>query len=345
MIAIDAMGGDYAPLSIIQGALQAANAGIKVRLFGDEKKIITILNQLSSTWQQLPISFVHCSQTITMEDEPAKSVLRKKDSSLIQAIKAVAENKANAIVSAGNSGACLIAGMLLIGKINGIDRPAIGSFLPTQRDSVFCTDLGANVDCKAEFLYQFAIMASAYVKLVKNIEQPRIGLLSNGTEASKGNQILHLAYELLHSSGLNFIGNCEPHDILNDSADIIVCDGFSGNIMLKSMEATVHVVTQWLKDEGNKSLFGKCIGFLGAPIFRRLKRNIKKAQRGGALLLGLQKPLIIAHGASNTLAIADAIQFAHRVSTTDFYASYNEIVSSLLQSCRVEHSSVSFLSK
>ncbi len=331
MIAIDAMGGDYAPLSIVQGAFQAAQAGIKVCLYGDEKKIVAFLNQLSSSWQKLPISLVHCSQVVTMEDEPAKSVLRKKDSSLIQAIKAVAEGKAQTVVSAGNSGACLVAGMLFIGKLSGIFRPAIGGFLPTKRGSVFCTDLGANVDCKPEFLYQFAMMGSAYVKLVKGIEQPRIGLLSNGTEASKGTKVIHQAHELLQHSGLNFIGNCEPQDIFNDSADIVVCEGFSGNIMLKAMEATVQVVTQWLKDEGNKSFFGRCIGFLGTPVFKRLKKNIKKAQRGGALLLGLQKPLIIAHGASNAAAIEDAIHFAHSVSSSDFYASYNEIVTVLLQ--------------
>lgn len=331
MIAIDAMGGDFAPHSVVHGALNAAIKGISVQLYGDEQAIRTILDSLSSSWVSLPISIYHCPQTILMEDEPARSVLRKQDSSLIQAIKAVADQKARAIVSAGNSGASLVAGMMILGKLPGILRPAIGGFLPTNRDAVFCIDLGANIDCKPEFLYQFAILGSAYVQLVKGIKNPTISLLSNGTESSKGTKIIQQAHSLLKESNLNFIGNCEPEDIFNHKADVVVCEGFSGNIMLKTMEATVHVVKQWLKDEGNKSLLGRCIGLFGRPVFRRLKKNIKKAQRGGALLLGLKKPLIIAHGSSSAHAIEDAIFFAHTISSDQTYVSYNKKVSSLLQ--------------
>ena len=331
MIAIDAMGGDYAPLSIIGGAFKTAIKGIPVQLYGDEERIISFLNQLSSTWQSLPISIVHCSEIVTMQDEPSRAILRKKDSSLLQAIRAVADGKAQAVVSAGNSGASLVGAIMMLGKLPNILRPAIGGFLPTQKGSVLCTDLGANVDCKPEFLHQFAIMGNAYVKLVKGIESPRIALLSNGVEPSKGTKLIQQAYEILNNSGLHFIGNCEPQDILNGVADVVVCEGFSGNIMLKAMEATVQVVTQWLKDEGNKSLLGKCIGLLGSPVFKRLKKNIKKAQRGGALLLGVKKPLVIAHGSSNALAIEDAIMFAHNISSGDFCNKYNGIVAQLLQ--------------
>ncbi|MGE0206489.1 MAG: phosphate acyltransferase PlsX [Candidatus Babeliales bacterium] len=330
MIAIDAMGGDYAPHAIIEGAYLAARTGIKVCLFGDETLIESHLHSLCADWRSLPISFIHCSQVITMDDEPVKSV-RKKDSSLIQAMEWVAIGKARAVVSAGNSGACLVAGMVVIGKLPNVLRPAIGGFLPTQRDSVFCTDLGANADCRPEFLQQFALMGSAYVQLTKNIAQPRIGLLSNGAEAGKGSKLVQQTYELLTKSSLHFIGNCEPQDVLHGAADVVVCDGFSGNIMLKSMEATVQVVTQWLKDEGNKSFLGRCVGLFGAPIFRRLKKNIKKTQRGGALLLGLKKPLIIAHGSSNAQAIEDAIHFAHSVGSSNFYEEYNKRVVALLE--------------
>lgn len=178
MIAIDAMGGDYAPLSLVQGAYQAALKKIPVQLFGDEAKLIAILNSLDKQWESYPITLVHCSQIIHMEDRPARSILRKKDSSLMGAVHSVAASRAKAVVSAGNSGAALAAGMMVLGRTKGILRPAIGGFLPTHKDSVFCTDLGANVDCKPEFLYQFAIMGSAYVRLVKGIEHPKIALLS-----------------------------------------------------------------------------------------------------------------------------------------------------------------------
>lgn len=332
MIAIDAMGGDFAPYAVVDGALRVARKGIAISLFGDKTLLIDALDQLESSWKKLPISLVHCSETIAMADEPARSILRKKDSSLIHAVKAVADGEARAVISAGNSGAALIAGMMHLGKLPGILRPAIGSFLPTSSgDSVFCIDLGANVDCKPEFLRQFALMGDAYVRLTKGVDKPKIALLANGSESSKGNKLIQQTHELLVQSSLEFIGNCEPTDIFNDVADVVVCEGFSGNIMLKAMEATVHVVTQWLKDESNRSFVGRCAGFLGTPVFKRLKKNIKKAQRGGALLLGVSKPLIIAHGSSNALAIEDAILFARHVVTTNFQSDFNTMVSDLLQ--------------
>ncbi|MEX0940596.1 MAG: phosphate acyltransferase PlsX [Candidatus Babeliales bacterium] len=329
LIAIDAMGGDFAPSAVIEGALRAAKKGIAVALYGDQNRLIEVLNFYAANWEDLPIFVHHCTQVINMADEPGRSV-RKTDSSLMRAIEAVAEGKADAIVSAGNSGAALVAGMLKIGRIPGILRPAIGGFLPTHNDSVFCLDLGANVDCKPEYLHQFALMGDAYVRLVKNIEKPRIGLLSNGTESSKGTKLIQQVHELLSQSSMHFIGNCEPNDIFSGVADVVVCEGFSGNIMLKAIESTVQVITQWLKDEGNRSLLGMCAGILGAPVFKRLKKHIKKAQRGGALLLGVSKPLIIAHGSSNALAIEDAISFAHDVVLQKFHINYNNIVLDLL---------------
>ena len=331
MIAIDAMGGDFAPYAVVDGSLRAARKGIAISLFGDKTLLIDALDQLEPSWKKLPISLIHCSETIAMSEEPARSVMRKKDSSLMHAIKSVAIGESCAVISAGNSGAALIAGMVHLGKLPGILRPAIGSFLPTSNDSVFCIDLGANVDCKPEFLRQFALMGDAYVRLTKGIDKPKIALLSNGTEPSKGTKLIQQAHELLAQSSLEFIGNCEPTDIFNDVADVVVCEGFSGNIMLKAMEATVQVVRQWLKDEGNRSFIGRCAGVLGAPVFKRLKKNIKKAQRGGALLLGVSKPLIIAHGSSNAMAIEDAILFARHVVTTNFQADFNKMVSDLLQ--------------
>lgn len=330
MIAIDTMGGDFAPYAIVFGALRAAKQGIPVLLFGNQIHVSTILDQLDNSWQRLPIQIHHCSEVIGMAEEPTRSVLHKKDSSLMRAVQAVAQGTAGAVVSAGNSGAALVAGMVYLGKLPGIFRPALGGFLPTKNGVVFCIDLGANVDCKAEYLQQFALMGSAYVQLMQGIKNPKIALLSNGTESSKGTKLIQSAHEMLAQSCLEFVGNCEPLDIFNDKADVVVCEGFSGNIMLKSVEATVQIVTQWLKDEGNRSLLGRCVGFFAKPVFKRLKKNIKKAQRGGALLLGVSKPLIIAHGDSGPEAIEEAIVFAHENVTSNFHSKFNALVTDLV---------------
>jgi phosphate acyltransferase len=331
MVAIDAMGGDFAPYEIIAGAVKAARKGIPVSLYGDELRLVAILHSLDPAWNLLPISIQHCSEEITMDDQPGKSVVRKKDSSLVQAITAVAQGRADAVVSAGNSGAALVAGMLLLGKVPGILRPAIGGFLPTRKNSVFCVDLGANIDSKPEYLKQFALMGNAYVQVTKGIQNPKIGLLANGTESCKGTILIQQAHELLTQSRLNFIGNCEPHDVLNDKADVIVCEGFSGNIMLKSFEAAVQIVMQWLKDEGSRSILGKLTGLFGAPIFKRLKKRLSRVQTGGALLLGVNEPLIIAHGSSNAQAIDDAISFAHKIVSEKLQVNLNMLISKLLE--------------
>jgi glycerol-3-phosphate acyltransferase PlsX len=330
MIALDAMGGDFAPHAIISGALLAARKGISVRLYGDQEKILDCLNREDSQWSQLPISVVHCSETIEMEDEPASAIMRKKDSSLVAALNDVAKGKALAFVSAGNTGACLVGGMLLIGKTEGILRPAIGEFIPALNGSVFFLDLGANVDCKPEHLKQFAVMGDVYVKLKKNIESPRIALLSNGVERTKGNKAVLEAHELLASSCLNFIGNREPHDILHGDVDVVICDGFTGNIMLKSLEGMVSLIPKIIERECKKTWLGRCLGFLGGRLLKRLKRNVARVQKGGALLLGVRKPIIIAHGASGATAIEDALIYAHTICQSRFVERFNEAVAQTL---------------
>ncbi|MGB8467474.1 MAG: phosphate acyltransferase PlsX [Candidatus Babeliales bacterium] len=325
MIAVDAMGGDYAPQEVVEGALRAARSGIPVALYGDSLRIGIALSFADRYWHRLPITMHHSSQVIEMSDEPTRAVTSKPHSSLVHAVQAVASGYASAVVSAGNSGAALVAGMVHLGKLPGIGRPAIGGFLPTRTDTVFCIDLGANVECKPEHLRQFAYMAHAYVQVVKGIDSPRIGLLANGAEAGKGTKLIQQAYELLQSNP-HFVGNCEPLDVLQGAVDVLVCDGFSGNIMLKSMEATVQVVMQWLRHEGGRSFFARCAALLSAPLFRRLKKHMTKAQRGGALLLGVNKPLVIAHGSSQAAAIDDAIRFAHQVVTEKTYEQFAALV-------------------
>ncbi|MBI2774963.1 phosphate acyltransferase PlsX [Candidatus Dependentiae bacterium] len=330
MIALDAMGGDFAPHAIVLGGLLAARKGIKIGLYGDQDRILESLDKQDSDWKKLPISIIHCSQTIEMEDEPSSAILRKKDASLVVALNDVAKGEAYAFVSAGNTGACLVGGMLLIGKTEGILRPAIGEFIPALHGSVFFIDLGANVDCKPDHLKQFAIMGDVYVKLKKNITSPRIALLSNGAERTKGNKAVLEAHELLASSGLNFIGNREPHDILHGEVDVVVCDGFAGNIMLKSLEGMLSLIPKVVDRECRKTWIGRCLGFLGGRLLKRLKRNVARVQKGGALLLGVRKPIIIAHGASQASAIEDALLYAHTIHQTRFVDRFNESVESML---------------
>jgi glycerol-3-phosphate acyltransferase PlsX len=330
MIAIDAMGGDFAPLVVVQASIRVARKGIPLQLYGDKATLIRLLDDVFSGWENLPISVIDCSQIITMDDEPSRAFLQKKDASLIRAMEAVAAGQAQAFVSAGNTGACLVSGIFLLGRIPGIVRPAIGEFLPTKTGgSVFCLDLGANVDCKPELLKQFAYMGDAYVRLEKKIVRPRIALLSNGAEASKGSKNTLEAFSLLAHSELNFIGNKEPSDILLGAADVVVCDGFTGNIMLKALEAMAELIPQWIKHEYRRTWWGRWTSFLSSRVMSNVKKNILHVQKGGALLLGVNKPLIIAHGSSNAAALENAILFAQDVIDRQLVDRFNQMLAKI----------------
>jgi len=324
MIAVDAMGGDYAPRAVVGGALKAAQKNIAVSLYGDADIIRSILQEIDTQWSRLPITIVSCSQIIEMDEEPSRATLAKKDSSLVNSVQAVARGEASAVVSAGNSGAALVAGTLILKRVEGILRPAIGSFLPTPSGSIFGIDLGANTDCKVEHLEQFALMGHLYVSLVNGVANPRIALLSNGAESCKGSSVVKQAHERLAQSKLNFIGNLEGRDIFDNRADVLVCDGFVGNIMLKTVQGTVRALFGWLKTEQEKSWLSKVGFILAAGTFKRLKHEVDYQTKGGALLLGVQHPLVIAHGSSNELAIEQAILFAHRVVVSKRLALFNE---------------------
>lgn len=316
MIAVDAMGGDYAPQAIVHGAFNASRRDIPISLYGDLHQIEPILNDLANSsgiqWQTLPITLIHTSQIISMGAEPSRAVVHQTDSSLVCAVQAVADGKADAVISAGNSGAALVAGTLILGRIDGVLRPAIGDFLPTKNGSIFCLDLGANTDCKPEYLEQFALMGHVYVSMMRGVQKPRIALLSNGAEPYKGPLPVKEAYARLESSRLNFIGNLEPRDMFDDRADVLVCDGFVGNILLKGMQGTARAMVSWIDQERSKSWLYTLGLLLSKGLFRGLKKKIDPSQKGGALLLGVNHPLIIAHGCSNALAIEQAIIFAHQ---------------------------------
>jgi glycerol-3-phosphate acyltransferase PlsX len=335
MIAVDTMGGDYAPHAIVQGAYNAACHGISVGLFGDSQQIQAILDHLApasskKAWRSLPITLFHTTQVIAMDSEPGRAVLKYKDSSLVAAVQAVADGKAQAIVSAGNSGAALVAGTLVLGRVDGVERPAIGAYLPTKQGSIFCLDMGANTDCKPEYLEQFAYMGHAYVSLQRGVAKPRIALLSNGAEPYKGNQATKQAYALLEESAINFVGNLEARDIFDDKADVLVCDGFAGNILLKSVQGTARAMVAWI-DQARAGSWLYTFGLLlSKGLFKGLKNKIDYAKKGGALLLGVRHPLIVAHGCSNAEAIEHAIMFANQVVQDNFVPRFNAQVSSLL---------------
>jgi glycerol-3-phosphate acyltransferase PlsX len=330
MIALDAMGGDFAPAVAVEGAINAARRGISIGLFGPQAILEPMLTSIDVQWRSLPITLIHCSQAIGMAEEPGRSVLKKTDASLVRAVQAVAQGHATAVVSAGNSGAALVAGTLILGRVEGVARPAFGDFLPTCKGSVFCLDLGANTDCKPEYLEQFALMGYCYAKQMKGIAHPRVALLSNGAEPYKGSSAVKEAYARLAHLPINFVGNIESRDVLDDHADVVVCDGFAGNVMLKAMQGSARTMMSWLKQEAAKSWWRKLALLSAAPLLKELKSRVDYANRGGALLLGVNHPLLVAHGCSSALAIERSLIIAHEVVQQQRLVAFNRSLQQLI---------------
>ncbi len=304
-IAIDAMGGDNAPEIIVKGAIEAAIqwSDIRIILVGDREQIQACMpNQPSN------IDIVHCSEVITSEDEPVKAVRRKKDASMVVAGKMVKENEADAMISAGNTGALMATGLLIIGRIKGIERPALAPMFPTiTGEGVLALDLGANMDAEPGHLEQYALMGSIYREKVHGLLKPRIGLLNVGTEENKGNELSKAAFTLLQKAPIHFIGNVEARDVLKAKCDVLVCDGFAGNIMLKSMEGAVSMMTSLMKKEFTRSLPNKIAAAFLSPSLRKLKKKVDYTEYGGALLLGINGVCVKSHGSSDSKAIKNAI--------------------------------------
>ena len=313
-IAIDAMGGDHAPEIVVEAVNMAIEEfeDLTISLYGDETRIKPLLKPSNR------VSVVHTTEEITMHDEPVKSIRRKKDSSLVVAARDVKDGKADALVSAGNTGALLAASLLIIGRIKGIDRPGIMPIIPTvnpDHPQFILMDSGANADCKAENLHQFAILGNYYANKVLSIENPRVGLINNGTEESKGNILSKEAFELLKQEpSINFVGNIEAKSLLEGSVDVAVTDGFTGNAILKSIEGTASSLLQYIKEIlKNSGLKTK----IGAGLIKEdLKRGLAMMdvnQAGGAVLLGVKAPVIKAHGSSNAMAMKNAIKQARKI--------------------------------
>ena len=299
-IAVDALGGDRAPSEIVAGALEAAAAGIDVTLFGPA----------GLDAQGLPL--VETTEQIEMHEKPAEAVRGKPDSSLVAAHIAVAEGRADAVVSAGNTGAMLAAGLLHLRRIPGVMRPAIAVPIPTKKGPSVLLDSGANADARPEHLLQFAYMGAIFAEEILEIPQPEVRLLSIGEEAEKGNQLTLDAHALLAASELEFAGNAESRDLLAGAADVVVCDGFTGNVALKLLEGTIKTVLDALREEIVATPRGKLGGLLIRPAARRLRSKLDPETYGGAYLLGLRGLSVIAHGNSSRRAISSAIHLAAR---------------------------------
>ncbi len=309
-VALDAMGGDRAPGIIVEGAIQALREyrDLEVILVGDEKKVKRELSKYRI--KGLPLSIIHASQVVEMDELPTSALREKKDSSIMVAARLVKERKAQAIVSAGNTGAAMVATKVVLGTLEGIERPAIAILTPHIYGVSILTDVGANVDCKPQHLLQFAIMGNTYAKEILRIEKPKVGLLSVGKEKIKGNELTKATYDLLAKTSLNFIGNVEGRDIFNGSVDVIVCDGFIGNIVLKTGESLAETMQGMLKKEITKNFLRKLGALLSMGAYRALKKRFDYSEYGGAPLLGINGVCIITHGGAPTLAIKNALRVA-----------------------------------
>lgn len=309
-IALDAMGGDHFPRPEVEGAIQATKAfDVKVILVGREEVVRRELNRHEG-WQSLPIEVRHANEQITMSDSAGKALRSKKDSSIRVASRLVREGTAQGVVSAGNTGAVMATAKMVQGMLSGVDRPALASAFPTLNGkSAVMLDVGANVDCNAKMLAQFAVMGNAYSRVIFRNKHPRVGLLSIGEEEHKGNSLTHEAQPLLKSlTNLNFIGNVEGRDVYTGVADVIVCDGFVGNVALKVSEGLVEVIRQMLKQSLKETMTRKLGAYLARGAFNDFKKRVDYSEYGGAPLLGLNGICVICHGRSNAKAIRNAIR-------------------------------------
>lgn len=310
IIAIDAMGGDFAPKAVVEGALlalQETGEDVCLSLYGDEAQIRACLEGQRYDGGRLKI--VPCTEVISCEEAPAAAVRQKKDSSMVRAAQAVAQGEADCFLSGGSSGAVLTAGTLIIRRIKGIQRPALATLIPNMQGGyTMLVDSGANADCKSAYLVQFAHMGAAYMQRVMGVEDPRIGLLNNGAEAEKGNELTKETYALLEQEpGIRFAGNAEARELMSGDFDVLVADGFSGNVLLKGTEGAAKAITAMLKTELMGTLRGMLGGAIAKPAFAALKKRMDYKEVGGAPLLGVNGGVIKAHGSSDGRAFKNAI--------------------------------------
>lgn len=329
-IAIDAMGGDYAPAAIVDGAVWAArDYDIPIELVGKEDEIKKELDRIAKKGissnrggyythkikvdlTKLDIKITNAEEVIEMGEAVGQAIRKKKKSSIVLAVDAVAKGSSDAVVAAGSTGAAMASSLFGLGRLTGIERPAIALTLPTIKKPFMLLDAGANSSCTPEMLYQFALMGSTFVKNVYGYENPRVGVLNIGEEAGKGNELVQTAYKLLEENkdGLNFIGNVEGKEIFKGSCDVIVCDGFVGNVALKMIEGSSSMLFEMIKQEFCSNVISMAIGLLAKPFMKRIYKRINYEEFGGALLLGVKGITVISHGRSTSYAIRNAVRVA-----------------------------------
>jgi phosphate acyltransferase len=351
-IAIDAMGGDHAPREIVAGAVWAASEyNVAIELVGKPDRIETELDRISTEGilssaggfkdsrikvdiSKLDIKITPASEIIEMGEAPGQAIRKKKKSSIVLAVDAVATGSSDAIVAAGSTGAAMAASLFGLGRLPGIDRPAIAVTLPTMKKPVVVIDAGANSNCTPDMLYQFAVMGTTFSKYVLNIDDPRVGVLNIGEEAGKGNELAQATYKLLEENQdkINFIGNIEGREIFSGICNVIVCDGFVGNVALKITEGTSGMLFKMLKQEFKTDPLAKIAGLIAKPFMKRIYKKINYEEFGGALLLGVKGITVISHGSSKAYAIKNAVRVAKEAVETginkkiaDFLDSGNEL--------------------
>jgi glycerol-3-phosphate acyltransferase PlsX len=309
-VAVDAMGGDNAPVVEIEGVVAAVREfGIPVTVVGDSERLRTELAKHDSAG--LDILIKHASEVVGMHDSASDAVRKKKDSSIRVAFDLVKNGEADAVVSAGNSGATMGIGMFVLKRLSGMERPAIATIFPTLRGKTLVLDVGGNVDCKPLHLVQFATMGEVYAKYVMDVENPKVGLLSNGEEASKGNELTRETNAILKNTSFNYVGYIEGRDIFNGLVDVVVCDGFVGNVVLKLSEGLAEAIGTMLKREIQQGLLSKIGYLLARRAFKNFRKQVDYSEYGGAPLLGIDGVAMICHGGSSPKAIKNAIRFAH----------------------------------
>ena len=306
-IFVDAMGGDYAPQAPVEGAVEALRRypNIEITLAGDLEQVEPLLKDCDDVRGR--ITLLHASEVITNHESPVMGVRTKKNSATVQGMLQLKEKQADGFVSAGSTGAVLAGGMFRLGRIEGVERPALAPLLPNGKGYFLLIDCGANVDCKPEYLQQFGVMGDAYMKGVMGLEKPRVGLINIGAESEKGNALVKAVYPLMEQAGYHFIGNVEARDITGDQADVLVCDGFSGNLILKFMEGVSGTLMGMIKKELMADTRSKIGALISKPAFRRVKKAMDYTEVGGAPLLGVRGAVVKAHGSSNAHAFSCAI--------------------------------------
>ena len=311
VIALDAMGGDFGPDVVVPAAAKilSRKSELRIILVGDEEKLRSCA-QKNNIKLDDRLAIQHASEVVEMHDEPALALRKKKDSSMRVAINLVESGKADAAVSAGNTGALMATAKFVLKTLPGIDRPAICTTIPSKDGHTNMLDLGANVDCTAEQLFQFAVMGSVLTEAIDNLEKPRVGLLNIGSEAMKGNAQVKAADEYLVDAPLNYIGFVEGDDIYSDKVDVVVCDGFVGNISLKTAEGVARLISYYMKQEFKKGLFNKLAGLIALPVLSAFRKRIDPRAYNGASLLGLKGIVVKSHGGADVNAFANAIEIA-----------------------------------